>query len=309
VSKVLLAGVETVVGGNLAICLAKTQLVTSVCLSEPVTITGCDVECLTAQTPQAVSELIGRVRPQRIIYCGAGSQLAWGETEPRDADVRQATTWINAAQHAQTQLTLISSSAVFTGPWMFHSESSQSFCPSAPAQALLEIEKTAAETCPDSLIIRTHAVGWQPGGKTGWIESLLGQLEQGKSSHLDCCRHASPILASDLADIICRAWTAGLSGLYHIAGAERANPVQLARRLAHHFQLPIPDATMTESLVDRPCGFGCGETSLQTRKIRRALHVSLPMLEESVLRLFQQHVDGYRTRLTGHSVIPGSRVA
>jgi dTDP-4-dehydrorhamnose reductase len=116
-------------------------------------------------------------------------------------------------------------------------------------------------------------------------------------------------LASDLAEVISRAWSAGLSGTYHVAGAERANPVQFARRVAHHFQLPIPEPVVTESLVDRPTGYGCGETSLQTRKIRRALSVALPMLEESVLHLFQQHADVYRSRLTGHSVMPGSKVA
>ena len=62
-------------------------------------------------------------------------------------------------------------------------------------------------------------------------------------------------------------------------------------------------------MMREPAGCGCGETSLQTRKIRRALHVSLPMLEDGVLRLFQQHADGYRSRLTGHSVVPESRVA
>ena len=64
-----------------------------------------------------------------------------------------------------------------------------------------------------------------------------------------------------------------------------------------------------ESLIDRPSGFGCGETSLQTRKIRRALGVSMPMLGEGLQRLFQQHVEGYRGRLSGQPSLPTSRVA
>lgn len=309
-SKVLLAGIETVVGGNLAACLARTQSVTGVAFSDSVTIHGCEIESRPASTEDAVKQLIGRVRPQRLIYCGAASHNAWEtETPPNLQDVQQASIWINAARQSQVHLTLISSGAVFTGPWMFHAETSQSFCSSAPAQCLRSIESTATELCPDSLVLRTHAVGWRPGDKTGWIESLLLQLERGQAAGLDCFRHASPILATDLADIISRAWNAGLSGQYHIAGAERSNPVQLARRIAHHFQLPSPEPAITESLVDRPTGYGCGETSLQTRKIRRALNIALPMLEESILKLFQQHVDGYRSRLTGHSVIPGSRVA
>ena len=309
-NKVLVAGVESVVGGNLAFCLARTQSVTGVSLSEPVSFSGCDIESLAGSSVDAVRQVIERVKPHRVIFCGAGSRTGWeGGGHPEEVDVRQAATWMAATRQTQTHLTLVSSGAIFTGPWMFHSENSQSFCPSPSAQHLRSIETAAAETCPDALIVRTHAFGWQPGGKPGWIESLLGQLELGQARGLDCFRHASPILASDLADIISRAWGAGLSGVYHIAGAERANPVQFVRRLAHHFQLPIPAAPAGEFLIDRPTGFGCGETSLQTRKIRRALHVSLPMLEDGVLRLFQQHADGYRSRLTGHSVVPTSKVA
>lgn len=309
-NKVLVAGVDTVVGGNVAVCLARTHVVTGVSLSDAISFNGCDLERLSGSSPDDVEQLIRRVKPQQIIFCGAGSRTGWeSSSQPTDADVKQASTWIRATRNTETHLTLISSGAVFTGPWMFHSENSQSFCPSPAAQRLLAIETEAAEICPDALIVRTHAFGWTPGGKQGWLETLMGQMEQGNARGIDCFRHGSPILASELAEIISKAWGAGLSGIYHIAGAERSNPVQFVQRLAHYFQLPLPAAPVGEFLIDRPTGYGCGETSLQTRKIRRALHVALPMLEEGVLKLFQQHADGYRTRLTGHSVVPDSRVA
>jgi len=310
VNKVLVAGIESVVGANLACCFARSQPLAGISLSESVDLSVCEVESLNGSGIDAIREVIQRVKPTRIVYCGAGSKTGWEENgQPGAADVRQATDWIQASKEFNAHLTLISSSAVFSGPWMFHSESSQSFCPSSGAENLRAIESAAAETCPDSLIVRTHAFGWQPGAKSGWVESLLTQLEQGSTKGVDCFRHSSPILATDLAEIVLKAWNAGLSGTYHIAGAERSNPVQFARRLAHHFQLPVPAGPAGEFLIDRPTGFGRGEASLQTRKIRRALHVSLPMLEEGVLRLFQQHVDGSRSRLTGHSLVPGSRVA
>lgn len=309
-NKVLVVGVETAVGGNVAACLARMHAVTGVPLSDAVSGDGGDLGSSPVSSLEAARQVIARVRPQRVVLCTAGSQTGWeGSTPPTEADVQQAGNWIHATSQSEAQLTLISSGAIFTGPWMFHSENSQSFCPSPAAQHLREIESETARVCPNSLIVRTHAFGWSPDGTRGWIESLLGQLEQGQAAGIDCFRHGSPILASDLADIIARAWGAGLSGVYHIAGAERANPVQFARRLAHHFQLPVPSASVGEFLLDRPTGFGCGETSLQTRKIRRALHVSLPMLEDGALKLFQQQLDGYRSRLTGHSTMPDSRVA
>ena len=308
-NKVLVAGIETVVGGNLAVSLARSQAVAGVSLSEPVTLSGCETVPCSDASLESVRETINRVKPQRIVFCGETTKTGWeAGKQPEIAAIRQAKNWITAARDADVHLTLISSGAVFTGPWMFHSENSQSYCPSAAAEELRKIETAAAEASSDSLIVRTHAFGWLPGGGTGWVESLIDQLQQGKMNGLDYFRHGSPILATDLTDIVSRAWTAGLSGLYHIAGAERANPVQFARRLAHHFQLPIP-IPPAEFLIDRPTGFGCGETSLQTRKIRRALHVSLPMLEDGVLRLFQQHSDGFRSRVSGRSMTPTSKVA
>lgn len=307
-NKVLIAGVESVVGGNLAISLARSQSVFGIALSQSVKFSGCEIEF--AGSNLNIPQLLDRVKPQRVIYCGRGSQTGWeGMSEPGEADVQLATSWIDATRQAEAHLTLVSSAAIFTGPWMFHAENSQSHCSTSAAAQLRAIENYAAENCPGSLIIRSHAFGWQPGGAIGWIETLLERLQHGQTAGLDCFRHGSPILASELADILSRAWTAGLSGVYHIAGAERANPVQFARRLAHYFQLPIPSGQTGECLIDRPAGFGCGETSLQTRKIRRALHISLPMLEDGVQRLFQQHADGYRTRLTGHSAVPGTKVA
>ena len=192
---------------------------------------------------------------------------------------------------------------------MFHAENSSSLCSSAAAQAARDVEARVLENCPDALIVRTHAFGWQPGDKPGWIESLLTKLERGFDTDLDCTRYASPILASDLTEIISAAWTAGLSGIYHVAGAERVNPVQFASRLAEQFHLPIPLTMTMESLIGCPSGFGCGETSLQTRKIRRALGLSMPMLGEGLQRLFQQQIDGHRGRLSKRAGVPTSRVA
>lgn len=305
-NKVLVAGIESVVGGNLAVCLSRTHVLAGVSLSDPISFCGCDFESLASGSFEAVKQLIERTKPQRIVFCGVGSESPWeGGAQPAKSDVEQASAWIRAASATNTHLTLISSGAVFTGPWMFHSENSQSFCSSAPAQHLRSIEREAAEHCPDALIVRTHAFGWKPGTETNWLDSLLC----GNSlNSLDCYRHASPILASDLAEIIVKAWGGGLSGTYHIAGAERSNPYQFARRLSHHFQLPSPTAPFADFLVDRPEGYGCGETSLQTRKIRRALHIPLPMLEEGVLRLFQQHAEGYHARISGQTHA-GSKVA
>lgn len=303
----LVAGADTMVGANFAAQLAEQYDVFALCFDEPRALADCEsIDCESAD-PQAVQELLIDLRPQRIVFCGCGANSAWSDADrPTAGDVQRADHWFQAASAVNSSVTLISSDAVFTGPWMFHAEKSQSYCPSPEARLLREMEQRAFEICPDGLVLRTNTFGWSG----GWIESLLQQLQLGQPVSLDCVRHASPILVNDLIDLVLRAWNAGLDGLYHVGGAERTNPAAFAQRIAAEFGLKIPRQQATESLTDRSSGFGQSETSLQTRKLRRALNASVPMLNDSLRKLRQLSLNGFRDRLNATSgFLPPAKVA
>jgi len=303
VDKILVAGVNTVVGANLADTLSTEYSVVGVSFDSVVHLPNCEVEAeVPRNKPAAVREVLQRNKPTRIVLCGAGAESSWDESyRPQPADVALSKTWIDAAYDAGCHLTLISSDAVFTGPWMFHAENSHSVCPSDESVMLRQIEEHAAATSADALIVRTHAIGWQAGNNSGWLEAMLAQLERGSIGSVDFARHGTPMLATDLAHVLKKSWESGLVGTHHIAGAERISPREFAMRLAAHFRLPTPATPIAGSLVDRTTGFGCGETSLQTRKIRRALGIPLPLLDESLDKLYQQHLNGYRASLSGQT--------
>ncbi len=307
--KILVAGVNTVVGANLAEALSDQRPVIGVSLNSSVELPTCEVEQESPRKASAVLEMLRRVQPGRVVLCGVGCESSWDESHrPQASDVAQAKIWIEAAHSLGCHLTLISSDAVFTGPWMFHAENSHSICPSTESILLRQIEQHAAITSADALIVRTHAIGWQAGNNPGWLESLLMELERGSIGSVDFARHGTPMLATDLAEVLRKSWESGLVGTHHIGGAERISPREFAMRLADHFRLPKPATPIAGSLVDRTIGFGCGETSLQTRKIRRALGIPLPLLDESLDKLYQQHLSGYRSRLSGQEALT-SRVA
>ncbi|WP_010584260.1 sugar nucleotide-binding protein [Schlesneria paludicola] len=306
--QILVAGVNTVVGANLAEALSDHCPVVGVSFTSGVSLPTCNVETEIPRKASAVLELVRRIQPSRIVLCGIGADSCWDESRrPQAADVTYAKSWIDAAQSVGSHLTLISSDAVFTGPWMFHAENSHSICPSPEAELLRQIEAHASASSADALIVRTHAIGWQAGPNAGWLETLLADLERGTIGSVDFARHGTPMLATELADVLKKSWESGLVGLHHIAGAERISPREFATRLAAHFRLARPATPIAGSLVDRTVGFGCGETSLQTRKIRRALGIPLPLLDESLEKLYQQHLNGYREQLRGSQL--ASRVA
>jgi dTDP-4-dehydrorhamnose reductase len=314
VESTLIVGVDRVVGANLALSLRGLQPVHGVALTAAISDDVCEHEVCDSPNLDDAVAIAEDARPHRIVYAGVGADSCWSDAPQSDWDdaLDSATAWLSAADAVGAQFTLISSDAVFTGPWMFHAENSQSVCGSPRAAVLRQIEQRVTDRRPDSLIVRTNAFGWSPLGDhdpAPWLETLVSRLQLGQRPRLDCLRHASPILASDLAVVLAKAWRCGLTGPYHVAGAERVNPLQFARRLAHQFALPFVCDSEAESLTDRVQGFGRGETSLQTRKVRRALGIGLPLVSEGIQRLYEQYLGGHRDRLRGRTATPEARVA
>ena len=306
-SKILIIGSESVAGANLAARWSGRSNVYLVSLGRPVQIDGCvswDAEARgNSQSPQAIraEEVCRQLRPDMIVHCGPAARSSWDPstsaliTDRLPDDCGQ---WAAAAAAHDAKFTMISSDAVFTGPWMFHDEDGPGYCDSPESQRILQAEKRVQQLCPTSLIIRTHLFGWAPTeAGPGWLESLLARIESKRTVEQDPIRHASPMLATDLAPIINRCWDDGLQGIFHVAGAERVNPLNFAQRLADQFHLPWLTVRKDDSTIVRPFGFGAGECSLQTKRIRLALCVAMPLLNESLERLEHQQVDGFRSRL------------
>lgn len=308
---VLIAGVDGVAGANLAAALSDSCRVSGIAWKRPAHLAQGRAIAGSFADLVDVQRLFAQVQPDMVVFCGAGAQSTWFESpKPTSADVELARVWAAVARDRRCGFTMISSDAVFTGPWMFHSEKSASFCNSPGAEFLRQAEETVTGQLPESLVVRTHAFGWSPYGD-GWFEELLEKLQDGESPELplECSAHASPLLVQDLAMVLAAAWEKSLNGLYHVGGAERVNPAMFATRLADVFCLPTPKIRGAESLATKTEGFGRGETSLQTRRIRRELGVSLPLLNDSLVSLYQQHLNGYRDVLMRTTTTRPVRVA
>lgn len=289
VDSILVVGTDTVVGANLAAYWADGGRA----------VAGLGRSAIDAEfAPVALDEArrqLAAARPDAVVYCGAASDSAWSYPAIDSAAESHLRIWARAARDAACRFTYLSSDAVFTGPWLFHAEDSEHHCPSLEASRLRSMEELVQRVVPEALIVRTNAFGWSPDGE-GWIESLLGDLDDDAAS-CDPIRHATPILATDLADVIARAHEEDLTGPLHVAGAERISHATFIRMLAEQFGLPAPAAEPTATLAAPASGFGRGETSLRTRRAKNTLNLAMPMAAEGLTRLHAQSVDGFRDRL------------
>tara|TARA_R110002095_G_scaffold167186_2_gene145019 strand:- start:1830 stop:2774 length:945 start_codon:yes stop_codon:yes gene_type:complete len=300
VETVLVIGLDTVAGANIATSLSSRYRVVGLTSATPVSIQGCESHTYLEDDVETAEHWLSLVRPQWVVYCGVAANSAWS-VDPAKFSTKDPVVavrnWVNAAELHSARFTHISSDAVFTGPWMFHEEDCQGFCESQQANLIRAIEREVS-LCDNTLIIRTNVFGWTPSAYgQGDVEQLIQSLSTGSFNSLDCYRHATPLLATDLAAIIEHAYQERLTGIFHVAGGERISPLEFVQRLAKTFGLTVPALPRATVLNECLTGFANGETSLHTRKIRRALSISMPMLDDGLQRLFDQQQNGFLNRL------------
>lgn len=251
----------------------------------------------------AVKQAIQEHRPQWIIHCPALSASSWDRvpSEPvADGEPQFVAELAELASDAAARLTVLSSDVVFAGPRMFHEETWPAGSPAPRAAQVLAMERALESR--GALVVRTHAFGWSPAaGSADFAQRALESLKAGTSLTVDGRRHATPILATDLAELLLRAFELRLHGLYHLAGAERTSPWGFVSELAAAAGLRWPGGRGETS---PPAATEWhDDTSLNSKRGRRVLEMATPMLREGLDRFVAQATGGWRDRLrvVGHS--------
>lgn len=300
--KVLIVGVETVAGSNLAAVLGPGFETTGLTTSPDIQIENCQTVQLHRLDQATVSQIVQTERPDQIVFCGAAATSSWDDSSSPTLEDQAAIAWARAATQFEAGFTFISSDAIFTGPWMSHAENDSHYCETPQAELIRQAEADIRQACPNSLVIRTNVFGWSSRKSSpGFAEAILTSLENGTTLDLDPLRYASPILASDLAAVLLKAWEAGQTETLHAGGAERINPCQFAAQLAAATNLPTPNFEQRARLSRPVTGFGRGETMLNSRKARRLLGVSMPIIDEGIERFLDQRENGYLKQLRSES--------
>ncbi len=308
--KLLVVGVDTTAGANLALAATGHYRVLGVSLQHPLAFDGFDCEYVRGDAG-AVSRLAEEFCPSLVLYCGCLATSSWDlpvadpawEREPQFVQGLS-----DCARRLHARLTVLLTDAVFAGPRMFHEENSPTDSRHPAAAHALAVQQILADTA--TLVVRTHAYGWAPTGtEPALAERIWQALSGGAGMAPDGHRYATPILASDLAELLDRAWRLDLQGLLHLTGAERTSPFRMACEMAAAFGLPGPrgQAPEVQPPVDRPDDVG--ETSLGSRRARRSLETPLPMLREGLQRFAQQAHTGWRERSRSLDGSPQRRCA
>jgi dTDP-4-dehydrorhamnose reductase len=246
--------------------------------------------------PWAIEQISAR-RPEWVVYCGLAAASSWDETPLHsDNEANHVARLAHTVAEVGSRLLIVSSDRVVAGPRMFHDES-EPVGEDLQSQSVRLVEQAALtpETAPQcSLVVRTNAFGWSLRGDS-FAERIWRALEQGQSIELTATAFATPILASDLADVLLRCLRTRLSGVVHIGGAERTSLYRFGQELA--LAAGFDPRLVKASSVDADEHASCRETSLGTRLVRRELDIALPLLRESVAGFADAAINGYRNEL------------
>lgn len=296
--RLFVSGIDSLVGANLAVVASSYFPVTGLALST----------CGWNEGPELSASLrhlnrrIVQERPTWVVHCGPLATGSWESglgAEDLAPEAERVARLLRASRQAGARLVVVSTDAVFAGPRLFHTEDERPAAPSPRGRAARAIEELALGQ--QALVIRTQAYGWSsPGGISSFAERVWEAIHDGRRCLVDGQSHATPLLATDLAEMLCRALRTDLRGLYHVAGAERTSPHRFAVELAQacggtwpaDFNRPLHhDTLVMGEPATRP------EMGLHTGRVRRDLHVTLPLLRDGLARFVAQEHDGHREKL------------
>jgi dTDP-4-dehydrorhamnose reductase len=257
--------------------------------------------CFMMEQLPTVLDQIRTQRPNWVLYCGHGARSSWdSHADDLFDELGCVQILAGAAREAGCRMALVSSDRVFCGPRMFCDEN-QPVADTPHAKATVAVEQAVLNGAgAESLIIRTHVIGWSALGMS-FAERVWQALIEGRGLELSAATFATPILADDLINVLSGCFRARMTGMVHVGGAERTSPFHFAealalaagldRRLVIKKQETLSPAEQTES---------GSETSLSTRRIRRELNRSLPLLCETIARFVEQGENEQRRPIPAH---------
>ena len=300
--RLLITGIDTLVGSNLALQLAPKYSIVGLHGVHRVELAGCESIACDLNDPGRLALAVYTTQPKWIIHCGRLSRSSWDQADQQPPPATESLVAFRLADTAREigcRLAVINSDCVVSGRRMFTSEDSPVAADTGWAKTARDVEMVLAKT--DALVVRTHAYGWSPrSSEISFAEFVHQTLTRGRPMKSDgglCTAkpQATPILATDLADLVMAALNRGTTGVLHLGGAERVSASCFAEELAAAFGLRRTDVFRDRHQMRKSSSH---ETSLDSTRARRLLDTPMPMVREGLAR-FAAQASTFRWQLHG----------
>ena len=238
---------------------------------------------------------IAQVKPDAVIHTAAAVNVDECEENPHWAYKLNKETTGDIAEICNElgiKLVYISSDAVFDG------ESEELYQETDLVNPLNVYAKTKLDgerlvlNYSRNLVFRTNIYGQNIQNKKSFGEWILSSLEEGKVLNMFEDIDFSPILVSDLAEIIYKALEKDLCGLYHVCATGCITKYDFGIKLKELFELKTGNINRVQSEMMHFKAKRSKHMGMSNAKISRELEIKIRTPEESI-REFRRLYDEF----------------
>ena len=228
---------------------------------------------------------IAQVKPDAVIHTAAAVNVDECEENPQWAYKLNKETTGDIAEICNElgiKLVYISSDAVFDG------ESEELYQETDLVNPLNVYAKTKLDgerlvlNYSRNLVFRTNIYGQNIQNKKSFGEWILSSLEEGKVLNMFEDIDFSPILVSDLAEIIYKALEKDLCGLYHVCATGCITKYDFGIKLKELFELKTGNINRVQSEMMHFKAKRSKHMGMSNAKISRELEIKIRTPEESI---------------------------
>lgn len=294
--KVLVIGGSGLLGSSLAVLSAKEFETIATYNIHAIKIRGCKTHQLDIIDKKRVFSLMKSCLPDVVIHTAALVDANLCEIRPKTAweiNVLGTKNLAEACNEINAKMIYTSTNYIFGGDKGNYNEESIPNPKNYYAKTKLEGETVVKEEDINYVIARVSPYGWNIQNKLNYVTWVIDKLEKKEQVNAFTDQYNSPILANNCADALLALFKYNKKGIYHVAGIERINRFDFAKKIAEIFELdkklikPVISDKIKQ-IAERP-----KDTSLDISKAKKELNMDFLGVEEGLKKMKELKDDGY----------------
>lgn len=251
-----------------------------------------------------VDSALDTTKPDWLINCAALANLELCEEDP--AQARTLNTVLpgelaSACARRNIRFVHISTDAVFDGAKEgFYREDDEPNPPGVYSQTKYDGERAVQEANPQAIVARVNFYGWSLGGQRSLGEFFVSNLNQGKAVYGFTDVIFCPMLVNVTARLLLEMFHKGLTGLYHVVGAQPMSKYQFGVEMARTFglreELIFPQSVEEAGLTAKRSH----NLWLSTHKLSTDLGHEIPQFSTGLGEFYTQFQQGYPQKIRSY---------
>lgn len=251
-----------------------------------------------------VDSALDTTKPDWLINCAALANLELCEEDP--AQARTLNTVLpgelaSACARRNIRFVHISTDAVFDGAKEgFYREDDEPNPPGVYSRTKYDGERAVQEANPQAIVARVNFYGWSLGGQRSLGEFFVSNLNQGKAVYGFTDVIFCPMLVNVTARLLLEMFHKGLTGLYHVVGAQPMSKYQFGVEMARTFglreELIFPQSVEEAGLTAKRSH----NLWLSTHKLSTDLGHEIPQFSTGLGEFYTQFQQGYPQKIRSY---------